>query len=224
MRGSVIVGSSSGSVEAAPGVLAPREEMSRTADAALGGADLPPPSVREVYDAHGEFVWRSLARLGISDADLLDASQEVFLVVHRRIDSWQRQGKLTSWLFGICLRVAAAHRRRAFRRREVPSGTGAGDDEPTLGPADAGPGPEERASLAEARRTLEEILDRLPLEQRAVLVMYEIDELSCAEIAEQLDIPVGTVHSRLHHARKSFQAAVHRARARSTRPSRRTSE
>lgn len=191
--------------------------MSRTADATLGGTAASPPSVREVYEAHGDFVWRSLARLGVPDPDLLDASQEVFLVVHRRLSDWEGQGKLTSWLFGICLRVAAAHRRKAFRRREVPTAPPTAD-----GPAaevDPDPSPEERAALEEARATLDEILARLPLEQRAVFVMFEVDQMSCGEIASALDVPVGTVHSRLHHARKTFGAAARRARSRAEGPS-----
>ena len=73
-------------------------------------------SVCSVHDAHADFVWRSLQRLGVRDADLEDMIQEVFIVVHRRLDAFDASSHLTSWLFGICVRVAAAYGAGGFRR------------------------------------------------------------------------------------------------------------
>ena len=72
----------------------------------------------------------------------------------------------------------------------------------------------DRANDAQARRQLQAILDEMDLARRAIFVMFEIDELSCDEIAATLGIPVGTVYSRLHHARKEFARAVERWRSR----------
>jgi RNA polymerase sigma-70 factor (ECF subfamily) len=75
--------------------------------------------VRLVYLEHGGFLWRSLERLGVPESDLEDVVQEVLMVVHRRGSSFdRRRSKITTWLFGICLRVARGHRRRAYFRRE----------------------------------------------------------------------------------------------------------
>src|SRR4051794_13567852 len=74
---------------------------------------------KEVYDAHFAFVWRSLRRLRVPEASLKDAMQDVFLVVHRRLGEFEGRAKVTTWLFGICLRVAKDYRRRAHVRREV---------------------------------------------------------------------------------------------------------
>ncbi|HEY1534274.1 MAG TPA: sigma-70 family RNA polymerase sigma factor, partial [Polyangiaceae bacterium] len=74
---------------------------------------------KEVYDANFAFVWRSLRRLRVPDASLKDAMQDVFLVVHRRLGEFEGRAKVSTWLFGICLRVAKDYRRRAHVRREV---------------------------------------------------------------------------------------------------------
>jgi DNA-directed RNA polymerase specialized sigma24 family protein len=72
-----------------------------------GGQDARPLDVERVHAAHADFVFRSLSRLGVREPDLLDMLQEVFVIVHRRAGSYDGTSKLTSWLFGICLRVAA---------------------------------------------------------------------------------------------------------------------
>jgi RNA polymerase sigma-70 factor (ECF subfamily) len=161
-----------------------------------------------IHEAHAGFVWLSLQRLGVADADVEDLLQEVFVVVHRRLSSFDRSSRITTWLFGICLRVAAAYRRRAFRRREravadVP-------EEPA--PDDANP--EQAAVARQARARLGAALDLMDLEKRALFVMFEIDEVPCEAIAEMLSIPLGTVYSRLHAARKDFDRALARLEAR----------
>jgi RNA polymerase sigma-70 factor, ECF subfamily len=75
-------------------------------------------------------------------------------------------------------------------------------------------GPEDAFGAAEERRKLTEVLDLMDLEKRALFVMYELDEMACEEIARILQVPVGTVHSRLHAARGEFQSALTRWHAR----------
>lgn len=167
-------------------------------------------TVSDLYKLHADFVWASLHRLGVRSADVPDMTQEVFLVVHRRLDSWDPQSRMTTWLFGICLKVAAGYRRRAWFRRERPGEA----------PDAASPGtPEEDTLAADARRRLSLVLDTLPPDRRAIFVMFELEERSCAEIAELFGVPVGTVHSRLHAARKDFQKGLERVRARAARRS-----
>jgi RNA polymerase sigma-70 factor, ECF subfamily len=164
--------------------------------------------VTEIHRAHASFVWLTLQRLGVRPSDLEDALQEVFVVVHRRLPTYDRKSKLTSWLFGICLKVAAQFRRRAHLRREESVG------ELPERQSSPGPSPEQVALELEGRRELERVLDVLEPRQRAVFVMFEIDGLSCVEIASFLDVPLGTVHSRLHAARKAFAGAARREQAR----------
>ncbi len=177
-----------------------RLDATKSQDAASGG-------VSKIHAEHASFVWLTLQRLGVSDADVEDLLQEVFVVVHRRLSSFDGSAKMTSWLFGICLRVAAAHRRRAYFRRERSVA-----ELPDL--SSGAPNPEERAVVKEAEGRLEAVLDRMDLEERALFVMYEIDELSCETIAEMLGVPIGTVYSRLHAARKAFRAELTRFEAR----------
>jgi RNA polymerase sigma-70 factor (ECF subfamily) len=165
-------------------------------------------ALTRIYLANADFVWRSLQRLGVRDADLDDVLQEVFVVVHQRLHTFDGTARMTTWLFGICFRVASAYRRRGSRRRETAF---AEPPEPT---DRATSSPEQDLAAADARRRLAMLLDELDLEKRAVFVMFEVDEMPCEEIAQILGTPVGTVYSRLHAARKSFQKALARMHAR----------
>jgi RNA polymerase sigma-70 factor (ECF subfamily) len=164
-----------------------------------------------IYDDHARFVWLTLQRLGVRAPDLEDVLQEVFVVVHQQLPSFEGRSKQTTWLFGICLRVVAAHRRRAYRRRErVTEGAGA----ELVNPDD----PETLTAARQAREKLDALLDALDLEKRAVFVMFEVEGLSTRQIADLLELPLGTVYSRLHTARAELQKALRRAHARELRP------
>jgi RNA polymerase sigma-70 factor (ECF subfamily) len=160
-----------------------------------------------IHEENADFVWRMLQRMGVRDGDIEDQLQEVFVVVHHRLHTFDGSARMTTWLFGICTRVAAAYRRRAHRRREeVVADVPEGDVD--------GSSPEDAVIAQQARARLLGILDLMDLEKRAIFVMFELDEVPCESIAEILGVPVGTVHSRLHAARKDFQAALTRFSAR----------
>jgi RNA polymerase sigma-70 factor (ECF subfamily) len=167
-----------------------------------------PLDVASIHRQHAEFVWLTLQRLGVRDADVEDALQEVFVVVHKRLNSFDGAARVTTWLFGICLRVASAYRRKAHRRRE---------ESVARMPEVATPderSPEETAVTRQAQARLLAALDDMDLDKRAIFVMFEIDELPCEEIAEMLSLPVGTVYSRLHAARQAFRRTLGRLQAR----------
>jgi RNA polymerase sigma-70 factor (ECF subfamily) len=168
--------------------------------------------VARLYREHAGFVWATLQRLGVRPADLEDVLQEVFVVVHKKVATFDGTSKMTTWLFGISMRVASAYRRRGFRRRETCTA------DPPEGQHDESP--EVDLATRERRRQLEELLDELDLDKRAVFVMFEIDEVTCEEIARIFGVPVGTVYSRLHAARKDFQKALARMHARNARTGR----
>jgi RNA polymerase sigma-70 factor (ECF subfamily) len=171
-----------------------------------GGAR-PRFTVRAIFDEHFTYVWRSLRRLGVPEADVDDALQEVFVVVHRKLAEFESRSRMTTWLFGICFRVASEYARRAHTRHEQAS------DELPEAP-DLAASPEERYQGEEARARLDEVLDQLDPEKRAVFVLYEIDELSAEQIAATVGVPVGTVYSRLKAARQEFERALARLQAR----------
>lgn len=161
--------------------------------------------VLAVHKAHADFVWCSLQRLGVRPHDLDDVFQEVFIVVHKRLHTFDGSSRLTTWLFGVCTRVAAAHRRRAWFRRETPTA-----EPPDVAVAPPSDRPDELYAAQQARATLQRVLDAMDLEKRAVFVMFEIDELPSEAIAAILGVPVGTVWSRLSTARKQFEAKLAR--------------
>ncbi|TKC99793.1 RNA polymerase sigma factor [Polyangium fumosum] len=175
-----------------------------------------PLDVVAVHAEYADFVFRSLQRLGVRPPDLDDLRQEVFLVVHKRLHTFDTGSPMQAWLFGICKNIVARHRQRAYVRRETTA-----IPVPETSSEGVLPSPEESLATKQARAELEELLDELDLDKRAVLVMFEIDELGCEEIAEELGVPVGTVHSRLHKARKAFEKALVRRQARLSRGGRR---
>ena len=160
---------------------------------------------------HFQFVWRSLRRLGVAQAAVDDGAQRVFEIAARKIDNIL-VGCERAFLFQTALRVASAIRRHTATRCEVMDG------ELVDQQRDPGAGPEEVASLRECRALLDDVLDAMPLPLRTVFVLFELDELSTAEIAGLLDIPVGTVASRLRRAREVFCAQAKRVRAQTAVP------
>lgn len=162
----------------------------------------------DVYREHFRFVWRSLRRLGVPESDASDAAQDVFLVVHRRLEEFEGRSKMTTWLFGICLNVARDRKKLAHNRRR------SDDDSPLDTAADESVDLVADAERRQGLRLLESLLDLMPMEQRAVFTLFEMDGLGGDAIAEMLDIPVGTVHSRLRLAREAFERNLKRFQAR----------
>jgi RNA polymerase sigma-70 factor (ECF subfamily) len=164
------------------------------------------PNIRAMYEQQAAFVCRSLRRLGVAEADLDDALQEVFLVAYQRFSTYQECGKVRSWLYSICTRTAYAQRRKRDRRREQLSA------EPE-GALMAPP----QLLLVEQRQALDlgqRLLERLSPEQREVFVLYEVEEMSMVEVAEALGCPLQTAYSRLHKARAVILSSLHRAKLR----------
>jgi RNA polymerase sigma-70 factor (ECF subfamily) len=160
-----------------------------------------PLTLKTIYESQFRFVWRSLARLGVPDSDVADATQEVFLIVHRQLERFDQGCKVTTWLYKICFNVASDRRRRAHVRCEVPH------DHFDL---DQNQAPEH--THAEDLALFERLLSAMDLEQRAVFVLFEVDGYSGAEIAEMIDCPIATVYSRLRLARAAFARAGERYR------------
>ena len=143
------------------------------------------------------------------DSDVKDVAQDVFVTVHRKLDTFDPTRSIRLWLFGICLRSAAAHRRLARHRRQV-------HEERPEGPDD-GPLPDDELAAEQDRRLVLAALDGIDPQRRAVFVMYDLEEFTVAEIAETLTIPANTVYSRLRVAREEFRQAVMRRCARTPR-------
>jgi RNA polymerase sigma-70 factor, ECF subfamily len=154
---------------------------------------------------HHAFVWRSLRRLGVPDGDVDDSSQQVFLVAHRRLAEIAPDCE-RAFLFQTALRVAADWRRAHRRRFEQP-----GLD--MLEIPDAGADPEKQLDDRRARALLDSVLAAIPMDLRAVFVLFELEEMTMAEISVVADIPPGTVASRLRRARQAFHEAARKLTA-----------
>jgi RNA polymerase sigma-70 factor (ECF subfamily) len=170
---------------------------------------LPDLTPQRVYDSHFSFVWRNLRRLGVPEASLEDAAQDVFLVVHRRGDSFDaRWSSIETWLFGIVMRVAQNHR-RSMRRRAwaVP----AGEVVEVVPSPDAGPA--DLLARREAVALLDRLLDALDDDKRAIVVLVDVEQMQVRQAAEALDVNLNTAYWRLRAARRELRAALLRIRA-----------
>lgn len=159
---------------------------------------------RELFDAEFNYVCRVLRRLGVREADMEDVAQELFVSVHRRFDELDPSRKPRSWLFSFALRASANYRRLARHRER--------DELSPDAPAST-PDPEQQTAKDEARRQVLTALDALPYERRTVFVMHDIEGFSAPEIAEQVQVPLNTVYSRLRLARADFRNAIQALRA-----------
>lgn len=164
----------------------------------------------EVYDQYFDFVWRSVRRLGVPANAVDDAVQDVFVVVHRRLGDFEGRSTVKTWLFGIALRVARSHRRKAARASLL-------DPLPDDVVADGADRPDVATESQQARDLVQRFLDGLDDEKRTVFILADLEEHTAPEIARALGIGVNTVYSRLRAARKQFESTVKRHRAREER-------
>jgi len=142
-------------------------------------------TVTGIYEEHARFVWLTLQRIGVKPTDVADLAHDVFVVVQRRIGTFNNTSRMTTWLFAICLRVAANYRRR--RTFSDAALRVHASEDAVQPPAD------ELLERRQARADAERVLARLSLDKRAVFVMFEIENLSCQKISELMGIPIGTV-------------------------------
>lgn len=170
-------------------------------DGSPGGSG---PTFTAIYGEYFRAIWRTLRRLGVERAQLDDAVQDVFVVVHRRLAEFDGRS-LRGWLYAIAVRVASDYRRAVAHRRTVPL------PETLVDPA---PDPARARELDDAVRLLHELLGELDESKRTVFVLGELEELSVPEIAEALGENQNTVASRLRAARARFEQAFGRRRQR----------
>jgi RNA polymerase sigma-70 factor (ECF subfamily) len=167
-----------------------------------GGASAEAPRIvfDELYDAHFDFVWRSLRLLGVDEHALEDAAQDTFSVVSRQLASFEGRSAFKTWLFAILHRVASNYRRKR-RRKQAPltSLEEAAGDEPT---------PLAHVEAAEAARSIEDFCTALPPERRALFVLAVLEELPAAEVAATLGLPIAKVYSRVHALREALKRAL----------------
>ncbi|HEX3772417.1 MAG TPA: sigma-70 family RNA polymerase sigma factor [Polyangiaceae bacterium] len=159
---------------------------------------------RKIFEDHVMQVTRTLRYLGIAEADLTDAAQEVFVVVDRRFGDFEGRSSLSSWIHGICLRVAMNYRKRMRRRREDVVA------EPPESSVDA----DQHARLErhEERWLLTAVLDVLDDEHREIIVLHEIEKLPMREVAEVVGCALQTAYTRRRNALDKMRDELKRRR------------
>lgn len=127
-----------------------------------------------------------------------DVTQETFIRAYQSLDGFDLERPFGPWICRIAANTAINHiRSKEFREDPLP--------ETFAETAAASVGPERRLQELETRQAVSEALSLLPAEQRAVFVLRAVEELSYKEIAEALDISIGTVMSRLSRAREKLR-------------------
>jgi RNA polymerase sigma-70 factor (ECF subfamily) len=167
-------------------------------------------SFEAAYREHFVFAWRALRRLGVPERDLGDATQDVFLVVYRKLGEFDFERAMTTWIYAICLRVASDRRRSSSTRHELL----AESDQPSEPQDNPSAEQAEQERQAERRALLQAALDAMSLEQRAVFTLFELEGHTGEEVAAILGVPAPTVRSRLRLAREIFRSRIERHRAR----------
>lgn len=170
----------------------------------------PPVDFDSLFETELDYVWHSLRRLGVREADLDDQVNEVFLRVHRKLEEYDPSRPVRPWLFAFAARVAAEHRRLFRNHREIPG--------LQVDAEDPAPGAEEHLAEREARALLLAALDALDQSKREVVVAIEIDGHSGPEVAAALGVSVNTVYSRLRLGRDELGVALRRLRETGERP------
>jgi RNA polymerase sigma-70 factor (ECF subfamily) len=150
-------------------------------------------------------VWRTLRRFGVPDSSLDDAVQDVFVVVHSKLDGFEGRSSLKTWVFGIARRVA-----RNYRPAGCSAALGARLEALSESSLSAHEATVEQLDLA---RLLERLLGCLHPEKREAFILVEIEQMTIMEAAEALGVNPNTVYSRLRSARAEVEQAMLRINA-----------
>lgn len=162
------------------------------------------PDIAKLYEAHARQVWRTLLRLGVASASVEDAVQDVFLTAHQRLAGFEARSNPGTWLVGIAVRVAANSRRAVTRRGVVRL-----VDDALV---DSARGPDQELEQQRSLAELEQVLSRLPDEQREVVVLVDLEQLTAPQAAEALQVKLNTVYSRLRLGRAALSKALKEGR------------
>ncbi|MBL8934742.1 MAG: RNA polymerase sigma factor [Archangium sp.] len=155
-----------------------------------------PLDLTTLYEAHARQVWRTLARLGVPATNIEDAVHDVFLTAHLRLSEFAQRSSPSTWLIGIAVKVAANLRRKSKRQGLV-----------MAAPA-ASHGPDEELERRRRLFELERVLSELPDEQREVVVLCDLEQLTAPEVAEVLEAKLNTIYSRLRLGRAALKRAL----------------
>lgn len=157
---------------------------------------------------HEGMVYGLAIRLLGDPEDARDLSQDVFLQVYRTLHRFEGRSSLKTWIYRIVVNHSR-NRQRWWRRRRRDRACGLDDlsmrDEMKLTERAPGQSPYDQLARGEKARRMQKALSALSFDHRAILLLREVEELSCEEIASTLSVPEGTVKSRLSRAREALR-------------------
>jgi RNA polymerase sigma-70 factor (ECF subfamily) len=190
--------SSMTALSAAADPQAEAERASREAPAVL-------PSFRRIYDDYFDFVWTTARRMGVPMDAVDDVVQEIFVVLHTRLQTVERPASLRSWIYGVVRRTVSTY----HRGRRVRSACAAPDSPDDIASA-MQPSPLDLAVLSDELKLLWRLLGELAPTKREIFILAELEEMTMPEIAEAIEVPLNTAYSRLRVARQEFSDAFAR--------------
>jgi RNA polymerase sigma-70 factor, ECF subfamily len=173
-------------------------------NAALGQTEI--PSFDSVYEDYFDFIWSMTRRFGIREDAIDDVVQETFVVIHSKLHTLQSPESLRSWIYAVARKTASGYRRR---RGDLQESSDIPESLVALMSS-----PEDLAQQNAQVQRLWHLLETLSAEKREVFIMSELEQFTCPEIAEALNIPVNTAYSRRRTAREAFELALERERGR----------
>lgn len=179
------------------GVSAPSEAEVVRASPRDSASDF--PAFREIFDLHADLVWRTLRRLGVPEASVDDALQDVFLVVHQKVASFEGRAQLSTWIYSVAYRVAQNYRRKALKHRH---------EEVEESFASASPDPAAVLAEGQAARFVQSFCNGLDENQRDAFVLCVLEGRSAPEVVELLGVKLNTVYSRARSTRAQFRTAL----------------
>jgi RNA polymerase sigma-70 factor (ECF subfamily) len=173
--------------------------------AAATSAELPATEhldAAAIFRQEFRYVWGSLRRLGVQERDLEDNTHEVFVRVHDQLPLFDASQPLRPWLFSIALGIAMNYRRLARHRLDLMA------EPPEV--TDQSQRADDRLEQTEEAKLVHVALQKVPLEQCAVLVLHELDGFAIPEVATTLGLSLNTAYSRLRLGREAFRTAFRR--------------
>jgi RNA polymerase sigma-70 factor, ECF subfamily len=168
-------------------------------------------SFQAVYRTYFDFVWSTVRRFGVTQEAVDDVVQEVFIVVHSKLDTLERPEALRSWIYSVVRRTVSTYHRAKHTRAAL--AVQADIDSEVVSQE---PTPLARTETNAELQVLQELLAEMDEPKREVFALVELEELSIPEVSELLSIPLNTAYSRLRSARQAFSAALARHEARTS--------
>jgi RNA polymerase sigma-70 factor (ECF subfamily) len=157
-----------------------------------------------LVDRHGDRLFAGLLRMLGSAEEARDAAQDAFVHAYQKLDTFHGNSAFSTWLFRIAVNAAFSRQRRSKRYKTSLDGA-RGEYGYELSDHRSGADPTQSLEQSETQRIVQEALAELPDDYRCALVLKEMEGYRYEEIAEIMDVPIGTVRSRIHRARNELR-------------------